>query len=191
MRRIAVFGDSIAWGSWDPLGGGWTTRLRVHLMRQAGSADDEPDDYASVHSLAVGGHRVRDILGRVPADLAMLQPPTVIIAIGTNDCPENEQATPLDAFARDYATVLQLAGQAGRVVALTPPPVARSVRPSQHARLPRYRDCIEGLCRDARVTLITRYGDFTETDLCADGLHPKPSGHEKIFGAVLATLSED
>lgn len=40
MTRVAIFGDSIAWGSWDPEGGGWTTRLRLDYMRRPSPADE-------------------------------------------------------------------------------------------------------------------------------------------------------
>lgn len=189
MTRVAIFGDSIAWGSWDPEVGGWVTRLKLDYMRRQ-APGDEPDNYVSVHPYAVPGHRVADVRSRIEADLALLQPDAVVVAVGINDSPgDSAQVTPEAVFRRDYDAVLEAALRStAQVLALTPTDVNPEVRPDQHRRLTGHRRLITDLCAKREVPVLDLAGLFTASDLCRDGLHPTSAGHEKIYRRVAAFL---
>jgi len=64
--RICVFGASIAWGAWDPDGGGWVTRLRRYF---------EINDYdIEVYNLGVSGNTTKDLLKRFKTNVSQENP---------------------------------------------------------------------------------------------------------------------
>ena len=77
MGNICIFGDSITWGTWDPLGGGWVSRLRSYI--------ENKDLYIETYNLGVSGDNITDLLQRFEVESKAREPKLIIIAIGTND----------------------------------------------------------------------------------------------------------
>lgn len=190
MTNIAIFGDSIAWGSWDPEGGGWATRLRLDFMRRADDEQSDSDGYVAVHVCAVPGHRSADVEQRMAADLRAIAPDLVVIAVGINDCPgDSSQVTPPEHVERAYGSILDQALASGaRVLALSTTGVSERVRPEQARRLPSHNAHLAGLCAARSVPVVDVFGLLSDEHLCLDGLHPNTAGHRVLYERVRAAL---
>ena len=83
MPRICIFGASITWGKLDFEGGGWTDRLKRHLL--------EIDESHQVYNLGITGNNTSLLLERMYTECkARLKSKyqkdgIIIISLGNND----------------------------------------------------------------------------------------------------------
>jgi acyl-CoA thioesterase-1 len=191
VTRLAIFGDSIAWGSWDPEAGGWAARLKCEYMQRL-PPENEPDAYVGVYVSATPGHRVADVAARLDNDLAAIKADWVAVAIGTNDAAHKDHpSTPADDFRRSYKEVIDRCNaSAERVVALTTPNVIGEACGYTNIELQAINEIIGSVCAETSVDVIDLHGLLGDSDVVADGVHPNSRGHELLFRHVLAALTE-
>ena len=96
MQKIFIFGDSIAYGAWDPEGG-WVERLRQWLFV---TTRDNYNLGTFLYNLSIVGDTTADLLRRFPTEIAARQhgyssclPPGINDAQSVNGRP---MATPAD-----------------------------------------------------------------------------------------------
>jgi len=75
--NICIFGDSIAWGAYDPERGGWATRLRNYLEKK--------NRYIIVYNLSISDEITTDLLTHLEIEIKSRESNLIIFAIGTND----------------------------------------------------------------------------------------------------------
>lgn len=201
--RIAVFGDSIAWGMVDTGAGGWADRLKRHLLVH--STQQIPDE---VLNLANSGDSTKDLLGYFDADCdsrlgteqQYKRENVIIISIGTNDAIlwENkshktsvaqfrQNINELIRMSKKYANNLLFIGLTPVDEALTNPVAWNADAYSSNKCIEEYNSVIRAVCAEQGVSFMDLHSDWLKRDyrrLLADGLHPNPKGHELIFRAV-------
>ena len=122
MQKIFIFGDSIAYGAWDPEGG-WVERLRQWLFV---TTRDEYNLGTFLYNLSIVGDTTADLLKRFPTEIAARQRGDLIFfAVGINDaqCVNGRQmATPADVCTNVRALIQCARAWAPRLcwVGLTP-----------------------------------------------------------------------
>ncbi|SRR6056297_1535021 len=196
MDTICVFGDSITWGSSDSEAGGWVARLRNYFEKS--NFDIE------IYNCGVSGNNTNDLLQRFKKEAEAREPDIVIFAIGTNDSQYiNSKDNPRVDREKFKSNLAELAGQAREFtdkiifVGLT------KVDESKTAPIPwdetkfydkdnvsKYNSEIEKFCQENNLEFIDMFDLLEEKDL-ADGLHPGPEGHEKMFLRVKDILQKN
>ncbi len=187
---VCVFGDSIAWGAYDPVNGGWVTLLRNYVEREWDRLNDK-----SVYNLGINGETTSSLLPRFKLEFKAREPEIVIFALGINDsCFWNvggQQLVPIKAF---QANLTQLTQQA-RVytnqiifVGLTPID-ERVTHPFDNentfvaSQTHQYDLAIKRHSLKHHLAYIDLSSYLTLEDI-DDGVHPNTLGHQKIFDAV-------
>ncbi len=194
MTVISVFGDSIAWGSSDPLGG-WVARLLSYLE------EENPDTI--VHNQSVSGNTTRDLLSRFDCDIKGVHPDIIIFSIGINDSiiDEGEMGNRVEKeiFAQNIHALLEKAAKTcSRIFvvgliqvdeSLTKPVLWDDTLSYDNASIAEYNKILRDSADKNHVHFIDVWNTLLPKDL-ADGLHPNASGHEKLFRTIAHALEE-
>jgi lysophospholipase L1-like esterase len=150
-----------------------------------------------IFNRGISGNRVRDLLGRVQADLLDLKPDIVSILIGINDTWRRydaaQSATTAAEFERDYRALLEkIRGELDAQVILLEPFLLH-VPDDRHAwreDLNPKIDVVRKLAVEFETELIPLDGIFAEAATTApaafwahDGVHPTAAGHALIADA--------
>jgi lysophospholipase L1-like esterase len=203
MQKIFVFGDSIAYGAWDPQGG-WVERLRQWLFA---TTQGEYNLGTFLYNLSVVGETTADLLRRLPAEIAARQPGNLIVfAAGINDA-QYVHGRPLTTPAAVCNTVRALIRQA-RVFApkvcwigLTPVDEARTTpipwmpdRAYRNAAVAAVEAAIKRTAADEVVPYLELFSAWTADgayrELLWDGIHPNAAGHAQICERITAFLQQ-
>ena len=189
MPNVCVFGDSIAWGSWDPVGGGWAGRLReAGCTRQTDHCNPRTGDYTAVLNCSVNGNKIADLLARFDGEASARDAAAIVLAIGLNDVPhDGYSGTTPEAFELAYGDLIARAkNYANDIVAVTPINVdeSRSEHDYRNTDIAILVEVIARCAADADLPVVNVFGLMTPDDLHPDGLHPGAQGHEKLFRAI-------
>jgi acyl-CoA thioesterase-1 len=169
------------------LGFGYVSFTAAHLQARLASPQ------LKIYNRGIGGNRVRDLLGRVEADLIALKPTVVSIHIGVNDTwrrYDNNDATGAELFERDYRALLEKIKQetSARVVLLEPfllhvPADRFAWREDLNPKI----DVTRKLAIEFGAELLPLDGLFAQAATQAppaywagDGVHPSAAGHALI-----------
>ena len=203
MQKIFVFGDSIAYGAWDPQGG-WVERLRQWLFC---TTRGEYNRGTFLYNLSVVGETTAEILRRFPAEIAARQSGDLIVfAAGINDA-QDVQGRPLTTPQAVCSTVRALLQQARACaphvcwVGLTPVEEARTTpipwmpdRVYRNAAVAAVDAAIKRTAAAAAVPYLDLFSAWTANraypQLLWDGIHPNAAGHAQICEAVQAFLRQ-
>ena len=197
MKTICIFGDSIAWGAYDPDGGGWATRLRNYFEGQNVRADLDVD----VYNLGISGDNTEDLAKRYKIEFDSREPDTVLFAIGLNDSqfviPDNAHRVSIETFEanmRDMVLYAQKNQAKVYIVGLT------RVNESKTTPIPwntnkiyrnesiiKYEKVLKKVSDDLKTVFIDVAPILTDEYL-HDGLHPNASGHEKLYQIIKSKL---
>lgn len=197
MKNIFVFGDSIAFGSWDPEGG-WVERLRKWLFINT-HEDCNLNNF--LYNLSIPGDTTADILKRFKHEI---QPrgggDVVLFAVGIN----NSQfvagkpiLTPSQtrAHVRELVTLAQELAPTICWVGLTPVDESRT-NPIYWMQQVAYRNeaitvfdaAIKNATTEVQIPYLDIFREWTAdenySNFLVDGIHPDAAGHEKIFEQV-------
>jgi acyl-CoA thioesterase I len=204
MHKIFIFGDSIAYGAWDPEGG-WVERLRRWVF------DTTQGDYnlgTFLYNLSIVGETTTDLLKRFTPEFAARQHGDIIVfAAGINDTQlvhGRQVATPTDVCANMRALIQRARACAPLLcwVGLTPVDEARTTplpwmpdRAYRNATIAEFDAAMKQTAADEAIHYIELFHAWT-TDkayppLLLDGIHPTAAGHEQICARVKAFLMEN
>jgi lysophospholipase L1-like esterase len=194
--NICVFGDSIAWGSSDNVGGGWVARLRNNLAAQ--------DDEVAVYNCGVSGNNTEDVLKRFDVEAAAREPEVIVFAIGINDSQytgeRSNARVPLVTFRKNLEELIAKAKVLTdkvlfvgltRVVEskVMPVPWCEEEKNYDNANVELYDSAIRDVCKEHKLPYLDISTLITNDEL-EDGLHPNVRGHEKLYGAVRDFMSK-
>lgn len=180
-ERIAVIGDSIAYGRCDP-SGGWAQRLAAHHV-----AADEASH--RVFALAIPGQRL-DALRPHLDEVVRRRPDTVVVAAGINDLAGagGAASTPDDLLAEVEALCTDLEGHDIRPVVVTPLWVDEAAAREDLGltvtvdAVVAYRSTLMAWAeRTHRDVLDLWPVSEGRPDLLVDGVHPGPEGHQALW----------
>jgi lysophospholipase L1-like esterase len=198
--RIVALGDSLIYGFGDPEGGGWVERLRRRWML--------PESLGHVmYNLGIRGDGVKQVARRLEdefrhrGELRHRVPDIIILSVGVNDSarlgrPYGRNFTEFEEFQDDLAGLLDQAQRLCPVLFVGMTPVDESRMPFSnflyynHADQYQYKEATLLACNERQIPYLdifdlwqARGEAWWRSRLCADGLHPNPSGY--------AALTED
>lgn len=192
--NICVFGDSMAWGSWDPEGGGWVQRWRALV--------EKTREDVTIYNVSINGDTTRDVLKRFDIEAEARRPNVIIFALGYNDSATDlttgvNQVSPEDFVKNINALLVKAKKYTDRIywvgeclvddTKTQPAPFNLNLSYSQDS-VTQYNI----LAKSAVVEAGSEYIDLSDTltfeDL-DDGLHPNAKGHEKIAGIIEKAVS--
>lgn len=105
--NICIFGDSITYGAYDPINGGWATLLRNHVEKKYNDTD--------TYSLGICGDTSSGLIERFPLETKARSPEIIIFAIGTNDSlfrqSPDGQKLDTDQFTKNINSLISLANK--------------------------------------------------------------------------------
>jgi lysophospholipase L1-like esterase len=203
MHKIFIFGDSIAYGAWDPEGG-WVERLRQWVFV---TTRGEYNRATFLYNLSIVGETTADLLKRFPTELAARQPAPedlIVFVAGINDTQfVNDQpiATPADVCTNVQALLQQARAWTPRLcwIGLTPVDDARTTpipwmpdRSYRTATVAEFEAAIRRTVAAAAIPYIELFRAWTADrvypQLLFDGIHPNAAGHVQICERVTAFL---
>jgi len=184
--NICVFGDSITWGSYDPVNGGWATLLRSYL--------EGKDDDITVYNLGICGDDSYGLLKRFKIEAEPRKPDLIIFAIGANDIKhQKENPVRFDEFENNIDKLMNQANLfTKKIVILGMTPVDEKIttprnKPPYNFRenndVVKCNEILKTISEKKKTIFIPIPINFSEKDLC-DGLHPNTIGHSKIFETI-------
>ena len=185
--NICIFGDSIAWGAYDPEQGGWATRLRNYLEKK--------NRYTIVYNLSISDDTTTDLLTRLEVEVKSREPNIIIFAIGINDAQfihsANSLRVSLDEFKNNLKKLHAITKKfTDKIVFVELASVDESKTNSwsidtsyTNENIKYFNGAIKKFCEENDVKFISMDGIINIADL-DDGLHPNTEGHKKIFDKI-------
>jgi len=195
MVRICVFGDSIALGKWDDVGG-WTQRLGQFLESKKDLSNPKERLFYIVYNLSISGNTSKDLLKRFKNEAEARNPDTIIFAIGKNDClcdSKDKSLVSKKEFGKNIKSLLEQAKKltdkiifigVGKIDESKTNPILWDENLSLNNKLIEdYNFILESVCKSSKVYFIPIFELIKKEDL-EDGMHPNKEGHKKIFKEV-------
>lgn len=192
--NICIFGDSITWGAYDPVGGGWANRLRFEIEKNHDNTD--------VMVLGVPGETTVDLLKRIGDEASRRRAEAVMIAIGINDSmysdiKKQENKINIIDFEKNIYKLIKIAKeQTSKVVMIgltdvdekrTWPGWWNKNQGFKNDTINEYNIALGLICQKEKLPLISLQGVLDRSDY-SDGLHPNSEGHRKIFEKIYREL---
>ncbi len=187
---VCVFGDSIAWGAYDPEHGGWVTLLRNYIEGEWERLNDK-----SAYNLGINGETTASLLPRFEIEFKSREPEIVVFALGTNDsCFWNiggKQLVPIEEFKKNLLDLTCLAKKyTNKIVFVGLTPIDEKVtHPFDNentfisVETIKYNYAIQKHCSQHHLVFVDLASHLTIQDI-DDGVHPNSAGHQKIFEVV-------
>jgi acyl-CoA thioesterase I len=203
MIKIFIFGDSIAYGAWDPEGG-WVERQRQSVFV---TTRGEYNRGTFLYNLSIVGETTAELRKRFPIELEVRQPEPgdlIVFATGINDAQFVDGqpiATPADVCTNVRALLQQARAFTPRLcwVGLTPVDDARTTpipwmpdRAYQNAAVAEFEAAIRQTAAAETIPYIELFSAWTADRgyqlLLFDGIHPNAAGHAQICERIKAFL---
>lgn len=184
------FGDSITYGEYDGVFGGWVDILKRYALQQFHEGSNE----LILFNLGIGGETTEGLLKRMPHELAARNSPEgniIFIGYGANDLVKKNGVhlvTP-EQFRKNIMTAVQHARQYSEDIYLVSVlPISQKV---DHIETPAgklrtndevltYNQILKDLAAENALSYIDFYAAFVEDKeilLSADGVHPNEKGY--------------
>jgi lysophospholipase L1-like esterase len=189
--NICVFGDSIAWGSFDSEGGGWVNRLRNYC-------EAKTDGEVAVYNAGICGDTTEDLLNRFETEAEARDPQVIIFAIGINDVlhsgSDSAPAVNIDRFKKNIIKLIdesRFFTDNAVFIGLTRVEENKTIfflggkggEKHLNKNIERFDESVAEICAEFIVPYISLKDLLKEEDL-SDGLHPNAAGHQKIFEKI-------
>jgi lysophospholipase L1-like esterase len=185
--NICIFGDSIAWGAYDPEYGGWVNRMRSYF--------ESLDQF--IYNLGIPGDSTTDLLFRVEAEAKLREADVIIFAIGVNDAQSVLLSDSSYIADTDFKFNLEKLYEKAKkftdkiiFVGLTPVDELKLQQTSQgydttytNQNIKRLDKIIHDFCQEKKIRFVPMNDKLSDDDFF-DGIHPNTKGHNKIFGIM-------
>ena len=199
INKILVFGDSIAYGKWDSLGG-WVAQLRKHIDEKY---NIDNNGNVQLFNLSIPGELAPRLAERFENELKMRvdldDECLVILAIGVNDCnPNNKRAgrqTDKRVFTSAFNKMIQAARQnkcAIICIGFCPVNPKRSKGALfTNKEVKKYDEYLTQVCEEEKIPKLELFDElFAENfpDKLFDAAHPSGEGHKILFEKIKSFL---
>ena len=211
---IVMFGDS-------------TTAPRGSLKVYATRVEEGLQSIGSslgVYNAGIPGNTTQDALKRLQSDVLKCKPRVVVMQFGINDSavdvwkkpPATTSRVPLDAFIRNYRTMVQAAQKQGaKVILMTANPLRWTSKlrelyghppydPAaedgfESATLVRYNEALRQLAAELRLPLLDVHAAYpsyaakhqtTIDGMLLDGMHPGDLGHQLVAELLVPAIRD-
>ncbi len=205
IKRICIFGASIAFGSGDKKFGGWQNHLKVWFGNRG--------QFQHVFNLAVSGRTTNDIIERFERELLSRKSSDIddevlaIVGVPINDSRfvleknQIKQEISKEVFQSNLQKIKNLAGEyADEVVFLEMTKVVdEKTNPWdkvdnghswKNSIIKKYNKILEEFCKKEKMNFIPMFDLLDDQDL-PDGLHPNSVGHQKMFERIKEFLEKE
>src|SRR3989338_6254779 len=190
IQSICIFGDSAAGVAGDMKKGGWVNRLWLYI-------GEKTDGETEVYNLSISGGTTQTILDRFESEAKIREADGLIFQSGGNDSYLKGEDGPnqisLDGFRKNIEEIIKRAKKISdniifigfkNVDESKTTPVSWKDIYYLNSELKKYNEVMESMCKENGLPYINIFGLLTDDDFIEDGLHPNPTGHEKIFQKV-------
>lgn len=184
------FGDSITFGEYDGVFGGWVDILKRYSY---GKFYKEGANEVNVFNLGIGGETTEGLLRRIAVEIGArtsAEENLIFLFYGANDLAikNGEEVVAIELFAANLKAAIEVARQTtDKVHLMTILPISSNVEgvlsPAGKVRtLERillYNEKIKTVAKDCNVALIDLFHLFEEKEelLSKDGIHPNEKGY--------------
>lgn len=185
------FGDSITYGEYDGVFGGWVDILKRYALQKFHEGNG---DELILYNLGIGGETTEGLLKRMHHELSARNSPDgnlVFISYGANDLAIKEglQIVNTEQFKNNIKTAVQFAKQFSNdiyLVSILPfsrkvdGVVASSGKLRTNEEVAVYNQILKDIAVGESLTYIDFYSAFVEDKeflLSADGVHPNEKGY--------------
>lgn len=189
--RIVVLGDSISYGAFDHIKGGWVNRLREVM----------PMHKFELYNCSVSGAKIKHLIHRAEIELVHRRPDIVVYSIGINDAQDcgmgKVMHVALANFKHGLEILLNIANKfTNKVVfvGLTPVDESKTLPCEWNVRkfyaedtVRQYNMTLKSFCNRNAVAFVDVFDKIHKFDL-ADGLHLTSRGHITVADEVCNTL---
>lgn len=201
--NILCFGDSITYGEYDGVFGGWVDLLKREFLSQFHSGKNE----VLVFNLGIGGETSKGILKRFSIESEARKSDEkniVFLAFGANDLAikEGDFLVNPGQFHQNMKTLLQLAKAFSETVfLLSILPISdqidgvkvasEKIRTNENVK--KYNQILQHIASELNVEFIDLYPLFLpqkEKWLSADGVHPNDQGYQ-FLAKTIKPIIED
>ncbi len=206
IKRICIFGASIAFGSGDYKFGGWQNYLKVWFAKRG--------EYQHVFNLAVSGRTTGDIIKRFKNELSSRRSDSnpeneilALISVPINDSrfviidkkvrQEVSQKTFLENLKKlkklsdEYADKVVFISMSKVVDTKTNPWYKEKSGVSwKNSTIKKYNKIAQEFCQKEKIPFIDVFNVLNDKDL-DDGLHPSAEGHRKMFEKIKSFLEKE
>lgn len=188
--RLAVVGDSIAYGRCDP-SGGWAHQLaQTHISR------DEMNN--RLYNLAIPGRTLAGMHQYAPAEVATRKVDTVIISAGINDLAGvDEPATPAELFVHLQHLCTELDNAGCRTILFTPLWMDHTTAHERMnfqvniTKVEEYRNLLLTWANETNHATFDLWPLLkNQLERFTDGVHPDPAGHQLIWQALQQSIEQ-
>lgn len=194
--NICVFGDSITYGAYDPINGGWVNLLRNYFEKKF---EGEVETY----NLGISGDTTEGLLKRMENELIPREPEIIVVSIGINDTQyiysQNDYLVTFDQFQKNIKDIWEIAKKfTSKIIFLgltavderkTTPISWNTDKAYKNERVEIFNKFIRDFCHKNHLPFIEVNNLLSEQDL-DDGLHPNTKGHQKIFEKVRPVVEQ-
>lgn len=194
MKKIVYglfFGDSITYGEYDGVFGGWVDILKRYALQKFHEGNG---DELILFNLGIGGETTEGLLKRMPVELSARNSADgnlVFISYGANDLAikEGEYAVAPEQFKRNIETAVQQAKQfSDDIYLVSILPVSQKIdgvvvssgKLRTNETVVVYNRILQDIAAEKSLTYIDFYSAFLEDKeilLSGDGVHPNEKGY--------------
>ena len=203
MRYGLFFGDSITYGEYDGVFGGWVDILKRYALQQFHEGKDE----LILFNLGIGGETTEGLIKRIPHELSARNAADgniVFIAYGANDlaAKEGEKLVKPEQFKSNILTAVQHVKQFCQdiyLVSILPfsskldgvISATGKMRKSNDVVL--YNQILQDIALDNALTYVDFYTALLEDKeilLSGDGVHPNEKGYGMMAEIVIPIIEK-
>lgn len=203
MRYGLFFGDSITYGEYDGVFGGWVDILKRYALQQFHEGKNE----LILFNLGIGGETTEGLVKRMPHELNARNAADgniIFIAYGANDLAtkDGEQLVNSQQFKKNILTAVQHAQQFSQdiyLVSILPfssqldGVVSATGKMRKSNDVVRYNKILQDIAVDNSLTYVDFYSAFLEDKeilLSADGVHPNEKGYGMMAEIALPIIEK-
>lgn len=203
MRYGLFFGDSITYGEYDGVFGGWVDILKRYALQQFHEGKDE----LILFNLGIGGETTEGLVKRIPHELSARNAADgniIFIAYGANDlaAKEGKKLVKPEQFKSNILTAVKHAKQFSQniyLVSILPfsskldgvVSATGKMRKSNDVVL--YNQILQNIAIDNALTYVDFYSAFLEDKeilLSGDGVHPNEKGYGMMAEIVIPIIEK-
>lgn len=194
MTNCLFFGDSITYGEYDGILGGWVDHLKRFCH---GKYYHENANEVNVFNLGIGGENTEGLITRIENEIkARLSPDAnlVFLLYGANDLAikKNEEAVSIEQFEKNITHSIEISSKfTNEIFLLNILPISSKIdgitvssgKLRTNSCVSQYNQVLEKIAVSKNVTLIdinTLLSQNIEEYLSKDGVHPNEKGYKQI-----------